>query len=108
MKIKLTQIKPKFTNKFVIIVSCMHGDADAYTDEEYVCKDEADFIRIMSAPECEHDSCSNEDVYRSFCTDLFGDDFIPFDVVYQDSHASIESVEGFYYDVDGVKSEATL
>lgn len=111
MTVKLKKLKPEYTDKFVIVVEFMHGDADAYTKEEYVCKDEADFIRVMSAPEGPQDPSSggDEDVYREFYADLFKDDsFVPGDCTYLDIPACVYGWESYYYDKDGTKYEATL
>ena len=110
MKIKLKPVKPKFKNKYVIVASFMHGDADAYTDETYVCKNEGDFIRIASASEGpqEPGSGGDEDAYNTFYASLFGQDFVPCDCTCQDYPAAFQSMEGFYYDNEGVKFEATL
>jgi hypothetical protein len=82
MKVKLTPITPPYKNKYVIVVNFMHGDADAYSDETYVCKDKADFIRVMSqehqAPE-DPGAGGDEDAYDAWCADLFSEDFVPGD-----------------------------
>lgn len=113
MTIKLTPIglpqKPK--NKYNITVKCMHGDADAFTDEEYDCVDEADFIATMSAfnnmpqPTAEG---GNEDAYDTWCADTFGEDCIPWDVTGYDCRSTVRKLSGFYYDENGTKFGAEL
>ena len=107
MKVKLTPVKSKYKNKYVIEVEFMHGDADAYTTESFVCKNEADFIRIIS-----NDVSSlnrhKEDEYDEQMTKLFGEDFCPCDCTCEDYRASIQEMNGFYYDVAGTKFNATL
>lgn len=111
MKVTLKKVTPDYKNKFVIVVNFMHGDADAYTDETYVCKNEADFIRVMSAPDGPQDpgAGGDDDEYRAFYKNLFKtDDFIPTDITCDDYPATIQDFEGFYYDEAGNKFEATL
>jgi hypothetical protein len=111
MKINLTPIVPPYKNKYIIAVKFMHGDADAYTTETYVCKDRADFIRVMSSPDGPQEPASggDEDAYNEFYADLFrSDDFIPYDCTGYDCKASIRNFTGFFYDEDGSKYTATL
>lgn len=112
MKVTLKKLEPEYTNKFVIVVNFMHGDGDLYDTEEYVCKDEADFIRVMSAPEGPEDpgAGGDEDAYREFYNDLFYDGgFVPGDATCDcQVLAAVQEFEGFYYDEAGNKYEATL
>ena len=111
MKVKLTPIAHPYKNKYVIVVKFMHGDADAYTNETYVCEDKADFIRVMSSPDGPQEPASggDDDAYAEFYSDLFGcDDFIPYDCTGYDCKASIRDFSGFFYDENGNKFQATL
>ena len=111
MTVKLKKIAPKYKDKFVIEVEFMHGDADADSTETYVCKDEAEFVRIMNAesegPESPG-SGGDEDEYNDFYADLFGEDFVPSDVTCCDYPACVEAFNGFYYDKDGTAYTASL
>jgi hypothetical protein len=111
MKIKIKKIAPKHKNKYVIEVDFMHGDADAYTTEEFVCANENEFERIMKQEQLipqSPGSGGDEDAYRAWCTELFGEDFVPSDCTCDDIQASVESFAGFYYNEAGVKFEASL
>lgn len=111
MKIKIKKIAPEFKNKYIIEVRCMHGDADAYTTEEFVCANENEFERIMKQEQLmpqDPGSGGDDDAYRAWCTELFGEAFVPSDCTYQDCPASVQSFAGFYYDEAGVKFEASL
>jgi uncharacterized protein YeaO (DUF488 family) len=112
MKIKLTPVKPKYRNKYIINVKFMHGDADAYSTETYVCKHQDDFIRVMSLDRQWPDGCRNEATYDEWCDNLFGeydDCFVPGDCTCDHQvRAQIESFTGFFYDEDGNEFKAEL
>lgn len=113
MKVKLTPIVNVIKDKYTVEVEFMHGDADAYTSETYECKDEADFIRVMTrledVPE-DPGAGGDEDVHYSWCEETFGGDsgFVPRDCTCDDYQAAIRNYEGYYYNAAGDKFEATL
>jgi len=112
MKVKLRPVPPKYKIKYVITVKFMHGDADAYTSEDYECANEADFIRVMSAEgECPEDpgAGGDEDAFDEWCTSMFGEDFVPGDCTCDcQVKAAIRGYEGFYYDITGKQYYATI
>lgn len=112
MKVKHTPIQPKYRNKYVIRVEFMHGDADATTYEDYVCKHQDDFIRVMSAfddsPQ-DPGSGGDEDEYDSWCAEMFGEDFVPGDCTCDfQVRAALRGCEGFFYDEEGNDFITTL
>lgn len=107
---KLKKVEPKYKDKFVIEVKFMHGDADAYTTEDFVCDDEQAFKNIVSklnedrpTPPAEG---GDEDTYNAWGLDVFGyDDFLPWDTTGYDCYATYKSYKAFFYDNEGVKFE---
>lgn len=116
MKIKLTPIpipvKKVPTRQYVLEVKFMHGDADLYTDETYVCEDENDFKRIVSKLNCcpPSPACGGETKnYKAWEIEAFlSEDFIPWDKTGYDCPASYDGFKGFYYDENGVKFKAEI
>jgi hypothetical protein len=112
MKVKLTPIQPKYRNKYVIRVEFMHGDADAETYEDYVCRDRDDFIRVLSAfDDCPQDpgSGGDEDAYDAWCEEMFGEGFVPGDCTCDfQVRAAIRGCECFFFDEDGNEFTAEL
>lgn len=106
--LKLTPSKKEFiTNKFIVKVTFMHGDADAYTSETYTCKDEDDFRRVVDklndAPQNPAEG-GDECKYKEWELDTFGfEDFIPWDITGYDCPASFDDYECFFYDENGVE-----
>jgi hypothetical protein len=104
MSIKLTPItNPK--DQYQVCVQFMHGDADGFSSETYVAKNEEDFVRMMKATKTMPDRDDEE--YYDWFESLFRDS-PPRDSTCDDYCASIEYVKGFYYDANGVKFEASV
>lgn len=114
MAIKLTRIKTKAPkNKYKVVVKVMHGDADFYEEFSIDCKDDKEFTKIMTSVKnqpLDGSAGGNEEVYAKWCEDNFGEGTIPYDRKYSGTGnlAKVESVEGFYYDANGVKFEAEV
>jgi hypothetical protein len=112
-EIKLTPVEVEYSpkDKFIVVVTFMHGDADKYDYEEYECKDEADFRRIVDklndAPQNPSEG-GDDDAYDEWALETFTyEDFIPYDVVYP-GKCSYDGFEAFYYDSNGVKFKAEI
>lgn len=113
-EIKLTPVKIKKSpkDKYIIVVEFMHGDGDHYDTDEYKCKDDADFRRVIellgdipSSPGEGGDS----DKYDEWELETFkSDNFIPHDITYNDIKTHISSFEAFYYDSNGNKFQAEI
>lgn len=111
MSIKLTPIKTRTPkDQYRVVVHFEHGDADSTSTEEFKAKDEADFISMMKAkkfapmPEAEG---GDDDKYEAWFENHFHGD-LPHDVIFTDCRARVGCVEGFYYDANGVKFEASI
>lgn len=116
MNIKLTPIpqKKKPKNKYLINVEFMSGDADHFETVKYWCKDEEDFKNTIGKIEegiekYRYSRHANEDEYDAYWYEVFGEDFVPYDVTSQcDYKAATDRYEGFYFDEHGVKFKAEL
>jgi hypothetical protein len=114
MPIKLTAIKSKNPkNKYKVILDVMHGDADMYEKVEVTCKNEADFEKKMLAMKDKPMGGSeggDEDEYAKWLEDTFGEGYVPYDKIFSgtSNHASVNSIEGFFYDENGVKWKAEV
>ena len=102
-----------FLGKFVIEVEFMHGDADAYTKENYVGDDEEDCLRVLAAcgdsPQSPGSGGDDDDAYDAWCFKTFkSEDFNPYDVTYNDIRAAYDSYEVFFYDHSGKKCEVAV
>jgi hypothetical protein len=113
MPIKLTAI-PKKTKKvtYQVIVEMMHGDADLTERQTITCKDEADFVKKMTAVKTQPMGGSeggDEDEYAKWCEENFSD-YISFDKIFSgtSNRAKVQSVEGFFYDEHGMKWKAEV
>lgn len=107
---KLTKVKPKYKNKFVIEVEFMHGDADAYTTEDFICDDEAECKSVMESLKGDIPmnpaEGGDENLYREWELKVFkSEDFIPYDTTGYDCPASYEGASAFFYDQNGEKFE---
>ena len=114
MKIKLTPIplKKQLKNKYIVEVEFMHGDADHKTFEKVVCKKESDFIHLMSKidegiKKFQYSGVWNSE-YIPWWEELFGEDFIPYDITCEGQKTQVRGAEGFYYDENGTKFSAAL
>jgi hypothetical protein len=110
---KLTKVKSKYNDKFVIEVKFMHGDADAYTTENHVCKDEQAFKDTVSKLDKDRPTPpaegGDDDAYSAWGLDVFGyDDFLPWDTTGYDCYATYRSYKPFYYDENGEKFEVKV
>ena len=107
---KYKEIEPKYKNKYVIEVKFMHGDADEYTTEEFICKNEAECTEVMKAlsEDTPQDPASggSEEEYAAWELKVFkSEDFIPYDCTGYDCPASYQNAKAFYYNQDGTKFE---
>lgn len=114
MKVKLTPLPPKKipTNRYILHLEFMSGDADHYDIEKYYCDDEEDFKRLFTKvtegiKELKYNY--DRDEQMAYWYKIFGDYMeVPHDVTCEGYPARMTNIQGFYYDENGVKFKAEV
>ena len=123
------RVQQKYSDSYVAEIRFMHGDADAYTEEEYTL-DEGDVLALKHFMDayfklphntrcCEHVVIQGLPYYWKIFTSAFdedewlsdrfpGEEYWPRDHTYLDSYASIDRLAFYYYDDDGIKYHVSL
>jgi hypothetical protein len=100
-------------NKYLVVLRCMHGDADKYEDVKLYITAPAAFEKAMRAKATQPldgSAGGNEKAYVKWITENFGEDSVPRDCIYSTTghRAKVEDIKGFFYDANGVKWKAEV